>query len=55
MKSTENLKHFQKYMTIIANVFPKLATAKSVVIKGLRNPVSQHPSTVNRLRVPNTA
>ena len=38
-----------KEMTLIAHVFPKLRSAKDVVDKCLKSPVSEHRSTVHML------
>ena len=48
-----NFKHFQKKMTLIAYVFPKLPTTKDVLDKCLNAPVWKDPSTgdmVSRLK-----
>ena len=37
-------------MTLIAYVLPKLETAKNVVFKCLKSPVSEQPSRVNMLK-----
>ena len=39
-------------MTLISYVFPKVETAKDVLVKSLKIPVSEHPSTVNMLNIP---
>ena len=44
-KSALNLEHFQKKMTLIAYVFPKLTTTKTFLDKCLKAPVSENPLT----------
>ena len=44
-ESSLNFEHFQKKMTLIAYVFPKLTTTKNVLRKCLKAPVSENPLT----------
>ena len=43
MKSTLNFQHFEKKMTFIGLVFPKLRTAKDVVGKMFKTPGFRKP------------
>ena len=50
-KSTINLKYFEKKMTLIDFVFPKLRSPKSWSDKCLKSSVSKYPSTSNMINV----
>ena len=47
LKFTLNFGHFQKMMTLIADVFSKLRTQKWWLGKCLQRPVSEEPSSGN--------
>ena len=47
LKFKLNFEHFQKNMTLIANVFPKLRLGKPWLDKYLKSAVAQYPSTSN--------
>ena len=51
MESPSNFKHFFfKKIIVIANVFPKLQTIKTLVDHSLKSIVSEHPLAVNMLK-----
>ena len=50
LKSKLILEHFQKKLTLIAYVFPKLRTRKTWLNKNLKSSVSEHLSTSNMIR-----
>ena len=52
LKSTSNFEHVGKKMTLITYLFPKLQTAKGVVRKMSKKPISEYRSTGNMLKVP---
>ena len=51
-KSTLSFEHFQKKMTLIPFVIPKLRTLKTWIGKCLKSPSSENPSTSNMVNVP---
>ena len=52
LESIWNFERFEKEMTFIAFVFPKLRTLKTWLDKCLKNPVPDDPSTSNMVNVP---
>ena len=52
LKSASIFEHFEKRMTLIANVLSKLENAKDEVTYMSKKPISEHPSTVNILQSP---
>ena len=52
LKSSFNLEHFQKKMTLIADVFPKLRTPKNMVRTMPKSPVSEDPTKSNMVNAP---
>ena len=53
LRSRINFKYSEKRMTHIDFVFPKLWTAKTWSDKCLKSPVSEDPSTSNKVNLPN--
>ena len=47
LKSTLNFEHFEKKMTLIDFVFPKLWAPKTLLDKCLKSPCSENPSSSN--------
>ena len=50
LKSRFNFKHFEKKMSVIAELFPKLRTRKRWLKKCLKSPASEDHSTSNMVR-----
>ena len=50
LKSRLSYKNFQKKMTLIADVVPKLRTRKTWLNKSLKSPVSEDPSGSNMVK-----
>ena len=46
-ETTLNFEHFQKKMTLIADIVSKLGTPKNMINKSLNSPVSEDPSGSN--------
>ena len=47
LKSSLHFEHFQKKVTLIAQIFPKLRTPKNMVRSISKSPVSRDPSETN--------
>ena len=47
LESSLNFEHFQKKMTLIGQIFPKLGTPKNMVRSISKSPVSRDPSETN--------
>ena len=52
LKFTFNFKFFEKKMTLVPYVFPKVQTLKDLIRQMSKNPILEHPSTVNMLENP---